>query len=225
MSDTAAAALPMTRVDLPDRRLKSRPPDPTPNLDDEIGRLETLDLSALRVQYRNRTGRIAPARVSRTLLMRVVAYRIQADTHGDLDRTTRRLLERLGVMGEGDPDVEGEGCSAVLAIETTASLKPGTVLKREWQGRMEHVMVMADGYAWNGTSYPSLSATAFAITGTKWNGYRFFGVPSPGAEASKRSKAGSTSPSASESSMDHSRSRAVSAGREVVSDPLLGATS
>jgi hypothetical protein len=41
---------------------------------------------------------------------------------------------------------------------------------------MERVMVRGDGFAWNGTSYASLSAVAFAITGTKWNGYRFFGL-------------------------------------------------
>ena len=57
--------------------------------------------------------------------------------------------------------------------------KRGTVLVREWQGRMEHVMVLADGFGWNGSSYPSLSAVALAITGTKWNGRRFFSLDRP----------------------------------------------
>ncbi|MFZ0603427.1 MAG: DUF2924 domain-containing protein, partial [Roseiarcus sp.] len=55
-------------------------------------------------------------------------------------------------------------------------LKPGALLIREWQGRLERVTVVNDGFAWNGATYASLSAVAFAITGTKWNGYRFFGM-------------------------------------------------
>ena len=58
----------------------------------------------------------------------------------------------------------------------TAELRPGTVLGREWNGRMHRVAVLADGFAWNGKTYPSLSKVAFAITGTRWNGPRFFGL-------------------------------------------------
>jgi Protein of unknown function (DUF2924) len=66
-------------------------------------------------------------------------------------------------------------------------LTPGTVLVREWDRQSQRVMVMADGFAWNGQTYDSLSKVAFAITGTKWNGPRFFGmgdkVDRPAAEA------------------------------------------
>jgi hypothetical protein len=55
-------------------------------------------------------------------------------------------------------------------------LTPGTVLVREWDRQSQRVMVMADGFAWNGQTYDSLSKVAFAITGTKWNGPRFFGL-------------------------------------------------
>ena len=55
-------------------------------------------------------------------------------------------------------------------------LTPGTVLIREWDRRSQRVMVMADGFAWNGQTYDSLSKVAFAITGTRWNGRRFFGL-------------------------------------------------
>ena len=55
-------------------------------------------------------------------------------------------------------------------------LTPGTVLVREWDRKSQRVMVMADGFAWNGRTYDSLSKVAFAITGTKWNGPRFFGL-------------------------------------------------
>ena len=57
-----------------------------------------------------------------------------------------------------------------------ADVRPGTVLGREWNGRMQRVAVRADGFAWNGKTYPSLSQVAFAITGTRWNGPRFFGL-------------------------------------------------
>ncbi len=53
---------------------------------------------------------------------------------------------------------------------------PGTVLVREWDRQSHRVTVMADGFAWNGKTYDSLSKVAFAITGTKWNGPRFFGL-------------------------------------------------
>ncbi len=58
----------------------------------------------------------------------------------------------------------------------TVSLRPGTVFGREWNGRMHRVAVLADGFAWNGKTYPSLSKVAFEITGTRWNGPKFFGL-------------------------------------------------
>jgi hypothetical protein len=61
-------------------------------------------------------------------------------------------------------------------VRRIADVRPGTVLGREWNGRMQRVAVRADGFAWNGKTYPSLSQVAFAITGTRWNGPRFFGL-------------------------------------------------
>jgi hypothetical protein len=58
----------------------------------------------------------------------------------------------------------------------TNSVQKGTILSREWKGRMHRVAVLADGFAWNGKTYPSLSKVAFEITGTRWNGPRFFGL-------------------------------------------------
>ncbi len=107
-------------------------------------------------------------------LLRVLAYRMQSDAYGDLSRGTRRMLDRLWpVTGDG-----AEGARTSVAPPTAAqwSLKSGTLLSREWQGRMERVMVLDDGFAWNGAAYASLSAVALAISGTKWNGYRFFGL-------------------------------------------------
>ena len=55
-------------------------------------------------------------------------------------------------------------------------LKPGTILTREWNAQTHRVMVVDEGFAWNDKTYDSLSKVAFAITGTNWNGPRFFGL-------------------------------------------------
>lgn len=140
----------------------------------DLAQLAALPLDQLRVQFRNRTGRIAPARISRPLLLRVLAYRLQADLFGDLRPETRRMLERAGV-GRAEP-AEAGGRAALAAAEARMRPRTGTVLVREWQGRLERVSVGEASYSWNGSSYASLSAVATAITGTKWNGRRFFGL-------------------------------------------------
>ena len=71
------------------------------------------------------------------------------------------------------------------------NVRPGTMLGREWNGRMHRVAVLADGFAWNGKTYPSLSKVAFAITGTRWNGPRFFGLRDKPAKGSLAMKTGS----------------------------------
>jgi hypothetical protein len=162
------------------------PPTAT-GLEAELPELERLSLDDLRLRWRNKWGRLAPAHLSRGLLFRVMAYRLQAEAFGDLDRKTVRLLERmangaaekLAANESATPGsyehAESEVSSARAAYEPLV-LKPGAVLIREWQGRLERVTVVDDGFAWNGATYASLSAAAFAITGTKWNGHRFFGV-------------------------------------------------
>ena len=160
-----------------------------------VAALDTLDLAQLRVQFRNRTGRIAPARISRPLLLRVLAYRVQADALGDLRPDTRRLLARIAEAGTGAPGAEdADGTSAQRLMEGSRPSAPaprpapsrGTVLVREWQGGMERVSVVGEGYSWRDRTYPSLSAVALAITGTKWNGRRFFGLDRPAAKAGAR---------------------------------------
>lgn len=140
----------------------------------ELDALTRLDLAGLRIQYRNRTGRIAPTRISRPLLLHMLAYRIQAEVFGDLGRDTRRMLDRSGSAPVADS--EQPGSPRPVIAEAPARLRAGTLLRREWQDRMERVMVLDEGFAWNGTTFSSLSAVALAITGTKWNGYRFFGL-------------------------------------------------
>ena len=161
----------------------------SPDLEAEIAALQRLSLDELRLRWRNRWGRLAPASLPRHLLFRLMAYRLQADAFGDLDASTVRLLDRraneeagqaprASAMNKTEDGQQGEAKNATPARQAaeTIVLKPGAVLTREWQGRIERVMVVHDGFAWGGATYASLSAVALAITGTKWNGLRFFGV-------------------------------------------------
>ena len=148
-------------------------------LDVEIARLRDLDIAALRSRWHAAFGRRPPPHLTRHLLFRILAYRLQADRLGDLDKASRRLLD-----GSGSPEKAGQ--NAANLVRPIADVRPGTSLGREWNGRLQRVTVLAEGFAWNGKIYPSLSQVAFAITGTRWNGPRFFGLrdkPSKGSAA------------------------------------------
>lgn len=124
----------------------------------EIEALECLDLEGLRALWRERYG--APPRLRSGELLRLsLAWRLQSEALGGLDGETRRLLGRRG-------PIKAEGLE--LGI--------GAKLRREWQGRVVEVVVEADGFRFDGRSYPSLSAAATAIAGSRWNGPRFFGL-------------------------------------------------
>ena len=138
-------------------------------LDVEIARLRDLDIVALRRRWHTVFGRRAPLHIPRHLLFRILTYRMQADRLGDLDNASRRLLD-----DSGSPEKAAQ--NAAPLVRRIANVRPGTSLSREWNGHMQRVMVLADGFAWNGKIYPSLSKIAFAITGTRWNGPRFFGL-------------------------------------------------
>lgn len=135
----------------------------------EIARLRGLDIQGLRSLWESRYGGKVAAHLPRHLLYRLLAYRLQAEYLGDLDPDSKRLLDRSDSPEEASR-------RAADAVRATKSLRPGTVLGREWKGEMHRVAVLAEGFAWNGTTYPSLSKAAFAITGTRWNGPRFFGL-------------------------------------------------
>jgi hypothetical protein len=142
------------------------------SIEDEIAHLRGLDLKGLRSRWQSVFQRPAPDHLTRHLLFAIIAYQIQADRFGDLDQDTKQVLDRT-VARETAPAM-----SARLASfdQKRTELSPGTVLVREWDRQSQRVMVMADGFAWNGQTYDSLSKVAFAITGTRWNGPRFFGL-------------------------------------------------
>lgn len=142
------------------------------SIEDEVAHLRGLELKGLRARWHSVFQRRAPAHLSRHLLFSIIAYRVQADRFGDLDRETRQLLDRTKA-------IESKSTSSVRLMDfdqKRIELSPGTVLVREWNQQSQRIMVMADGFAWNGQTYDSLSKVAFAITGTRWNGPRFFGL-------------------------------------------------
>jgi hypothetical protein len=141
------------------------------SLDNEIARLRGLEVGELRARWHTVLERRAPPHLPRHLLFRILAYRLQADRLGDLEADTRRLLDRIGSRASDETD------QLVADLNRSKTeLKPGTLLTREWDGHLQRVMVLADGFSWSGKTYPSLSKVAFAITGSHWNGPRFFGL-------------------------------------------------
>jgi Protein of unknown function (DUF2924) len=130
----------------------------------EIERVRSLSGAALRRRWQAEFGRPLPKSLSVDLLRRMIANRIQEEAFGTLDRATLKLLDGLA---------RRDG-----ARRSERNLKIGTVLVRDYQGRRHTVTVAPEGYVWEGTSYSSLSAIARAITGTVWNGPRFFAVKS-----------------------------------------------
>src|SRR5213083_2325884 len=131
-----------------------------PAIEAEIARLRPLALDALRRHWRVIFARTPPAALSKDLLGRMIACRLQERVFGGLDRESLSFLDGLARHG-GSP---------------RRRLKPGTVLLRDYHGQRHTVTVAPDGFDWQGTTYASLSAIARAITGTAWSGPRFFAL-------------------------------------------------
>jgi hypothetical protein len=126
----------------------------------EIAGIRSLALDALRRRWRAVFGQTPLAGLSKDLLGRMIACRLQEQAFGGLDRESLRFLDALA-RHSGSP---------------RRQLKPGTVLVRDYHGQRHTVTVTPDGFDWQGTTYASLSAIARAITGTAWSGPRFFAL-------------------------------------------------
>jgi hypothetical protein len=129
-------------------------------LESELDRIATLGLDELRALWLKMMGQGAPRALSGALLARMIGYRIQEQRLGKLNREMRQRLDGLA-RGGGEP---------------VRHLKVGTVMVREHQGVTHEVIVVPGGFLWKDKTYPSLSAIAKGITGTSWNGPRFFGL-------------------------------------------------
>jgi Protein of unknown function (DUF2924) len=103
----------------------------------------------------------------------VLGHRLQVAAFGDLDKSVRGLL-RDEAGGEGSRNKAPFDRRDAQTRDGVA-LRPGALLVREWRGKLERVMVLEEGFAWNGKNFGSLSQIAKAMTGTNWNGHRFFG--------------------------------------------------
>jgi Protein of unknown function (DUF2924) len=170
----AATKVDRPEVSVPEHR-RGRLRDKASGLDAGVATLESCSVEQLRLQWRNRLGGLASAHLPRWLLLRLLAYRIQAAALGDLDGSLLRRLRKS--RGEGAEGSDGRPFAARPPVTREGvGLQPGALLTREWNGRLERVMVLDEGFAWNGATYRSLSQIAKAMTGTSWNGHRFFGL-------------------------------------------------
>lgn len=128
----------------------------------EISRLSGLPISELRTAWRAEFRREPPRGLWRDLLLRTLAWRIQEKAFGGHNKAVLKLL--------------GSYCQKRAGDQRCQRLKPGTVLVREFQGTHHTVTIVPEGFLWQEKTYSSLSAIAKIITGTNWNGPRFFGL-------------------------------------------------
>ena len=138
-------------------------------LADQLSGLAKLHDSALKEHWRTLYQTAPPARISSSLLLKAIAYRLQEHALGGLKSSTRRLLERVA-----------EDCGRRAPTRAPATtVRAGSVLIREWHGVSHRVTVLGDGVLLRGARYRSLSEVARKITGTRWSGPRFFGLRAP----------------------------------------------
>ena len=148
--------------------------DALPSLDASLPRiladLEGLFIEGLRRQWRNHLGGEAPVHLPQWLFLRVLAYRLQAAAFGDIDKATRRTIQGEGETGAGAPFDQRDP-----QTREGVPLKVGALLVREWRGKLERVMVLDEGFAWNGKTFGSRSGTAMTTAATqaaRWTGRR-----------------------------------------------------
>lgn len=128
----------------------------------EIVRIRSLTIDDLRGLWRATFKKDVPKALTKDLVARMLIWRLQEQAFGGFDRATLKILESYA---KGQP-----------VVAQRRRLKPGTELVREYQGERHTVIVMTEGFAWRGVTYKSLTTIAKEITGTNWNGPRFFGL-------------------------------------------------
>lgn len=158
-----------------------KPADPT--VDAELNRLASMPIVQLRLRYRELFRGDPPKAFGPDLLRRSIAHRIQEKAYGGLSRSTQRLLEQMMKAYVAQPSGK---------IVLPRRIKPGSVMVRQWKGKSHRVMVLANGFAYDGKAFGNLSEIAVLITGTRWNGPRFFGLRSKAAESGELANAKSS---------------------------------
>ena len=140
-----------------------------PEVESELDQLPNMRIVDLRSRYRELFRTEPPRAFGPDLLRRSIAHRIQERAFGGLSREHQRLLDQLVKAARTKPNGR---------IELPRRIKPGSELVRTWNCRTYRVVVLEEGFAWEGRTFSSLSEIALSITGTKWNGPRFFGLRS-----------------------------------------------
>ena len=140
-----------------------------PAVEAELDRLAGMPIAQLRARYREVFRSDPPKAFGPDLLRRSIAHRIQEKAYGGLSRSAQRLLDQMMKAFAAKPNGK---------IALPRRIKPGSVLVREWKGKSHRVMVLAEGFAYDGKTFGNLSEIAVLITGTRWNGPRFFGLRS-----------------------------------------------
>jgi hypothetical protein len=152
-----------------------------PAVEAQLDRLAVMPIAQLRARYREVLRAEPPKAFGPDLLRRSIAHRIQEKAYGGLSRSAQRLLDQMMKAFAAKPNGK---------IVLPRRIKPGSILVREWKGKSHRVMVLADGFAYDGTTFGNLSEIAGFITGTRWNGPRFFGLRSKTEESGKPTNAG-----------------------------------
>ncbi|MHA6732033.1 DUF2924 domain-containing protein [Devosia sp. A369] len=161
----------------------------------DVDALRDMDAKALRIRWRAVLKTEPPAKMQSPFLRLAIAYRLQELAFGGLKPAALRQLRNYGKSLDVRPSTVGaDGLqpTKVVVFDARASLSPGTRLMREWNGTTHLVDVVEGGFVWRGGLYKTLSATAVAITGTKWSGPKFFGLLAPKAANSPRRAAAAT---------------------------------
>lgn len=159
----AAALIGETAVNHPDRAARGA----DRGIEAKLARLTALSNHDLRIEWRRLYRSDPPTRLSRDLLLRAVAYKIQERTCGGLSAATKRRLRGFAQALAANGDA---------ALAPDLSLKPGARLVRGWHGQTHVVTVLDDGFDYAGRRHRSLTEIAKLITGTHWSGPRFFGL-------------------------------------------------
>lgn len=138
------------------------------SIEEQTRVLSAALLTDLRERWRKQYGSLPSRYISRKLMIRALAYEAQVKVHGGLKATARKKLIAIA---------KGDIPEPLKKVSRTGRPASGTRLLREWHRKTHIVEVTGSGFVWEGEEYSSLSAVAKAITGARWNGRRFFGLP------------------------------------------------
>ncbi len=157
----------MTHSDVRQKDNRRRSPSSPSTLAKKLADLVALDATELKRAWQDLNMGQPPKHMNKDILRRAIAYELQEKFLGGLNATTKRKLARLSQQYK----MKGS-----ITLPSRAIIKPGTKLIREWQGNTYSVIVLEEGFEFEGKRYRSLSAIAQKITGARWSGPRFFGI-------------------------------------------------